>query len=195
MRLHIFSGKEEFWGVVSRRFPENKKISRESPGKGWFFCNIVLRTSQVFVRTHTHSLIWMNGHATRLARLQTLQNRCLRLVLGVDNRFSREALYRTLEVKNLKERWETHGLILIFKLLHNLAPPSLSSRIEFKSQSNYTLRSNNTQIVLPRPRTNFVNSSLYSASKLFNSLAINLRTINDIKIFAKEIKKTSPLQV
>ena len=31
--------------------------------------------------------------------------------------------------------------------------------------------------------------------KLFNSLAINLRTINDIKIFAKEIKKTSPLQV
>ena len=77
------------------------------------------------------SLIWMNGHATQLARLQKVQNRCLRLALGVDNRFRREALYRTLEVKNLKERWETRGLIhvRILKLLHNLAPPSLSSRI------------------------------------------------------------------
>ena len=96
------------------------------------------------------------------------KNRQLIMKITSDNRFSREALYRTLELKNLKERWETHGLILIFKLLHNLAPPSLSSRIEFKSQSNYTLRSNNTQIVLPRPRTNFVrNSALYSTSKLF----------------------------
>ena len=139
------------------------------------------------------SLIWMNGQATQLARLQKLQNRCLRVILGVDSRFNRETLYRTLETKTLKELWETNALIFVYKMLHNLTPPSLSSRIEFRSQPNYSLRNDNTQIVLPKPRTNFIrNSSLYTTSKLFNSLPLHLRTITDSKLFAKEISKTTP---
>ena len=137
------------------------------------------------------SMLWMNGHATQLAKLQTLQNRCLRLILGVDSRFNRQTLYRTLEVNTLGERRKIQALIIIFKLLHNLAPLSLSSRIQLRSQSHYSLRNVNTQIVLPRPRTNFLrNSALYSASKLFNNLPVSLRTINDTKMFTKELKKT-----
>ena len=136
------------------------------------------------------SMLWMNGHVTQLAKLQTLQNRCFRLILGVDSRFNRETLYRTLEAHTLGERRKIQALVIIYKLLHNLAPLSLSSRIQLRSPSHYSLRSVNTQIVLPRPRTNFLrNSALYSASKLFNKLPISLRSTNDIKIFTKELKK------
>ena len=42
------------------------------------------------------SIIWMNGNSTDLKRLQILQNRTLRIVLGVDARYNREAWYNTI---------------------------------------------------------------------------------------------------
>ena len=50
------------------------------------------------------SIIWMNGNSTDLQRLQILQNRALRVVLGVDARYNREALYNTVGVDRLEER-------------------------------------------------------------------------------------------
>ena len=111
-------------------------------------------------------------------------------ILGVNNRFNRDELYRTLAVDRLQQRWEKQSLIFIFKLLHNLAPPALSSKIQFKSSNNYRLRNTNTQIMLPKPHTNFVrNSSLYFACRLFNNLPFDLRTIDDVTTFTKKIKK------
>ena len=136
------------------------------------------------------SMLWMNGHVSQLAKLQTLQNRCLRQILGVDSRFNRQTLYRTLDVNTLEDRRKIQALVMVYKLLHNIAPLSLSSRIQFRSQSHYCLRNVNTQIVLPKPRTNFLrNSALYSASKIFNTLPVSLRTIDDLKTFTAELKK------
>ena len=136
------------------------------------------------------SIIWMTGHTSQLNRLQIIQNRCLRMVLGVNSRFNRETLYSSLKVDQLKERREKQSMIFIYKLLHNLAPKSLSSRVEFRSLDNYTLRNTNTKITLPKPRTNFIrNSPSYLACSLFNNLPIYVRTANSIKTFSKEIFK------
>ena len=50
--------------------------------------------------------IWMNGHITHLRRLQNIQNRALRIVMQVDNRFNRKTLYNTLKTDCLFDRWK-----------------------------------------------------------------------------------------
>jgi len=134
---------------------------------------------------------WMNGHLTYLRRLQTLQNRALRIVLQVENRFNRQTLYATLDVDCLFDRWKRQELLLIFKLLNNLLPHSLCSRIE-KKENIYIIRNYNNIISLPRPKSNFLkNSTLYSASKSFNSLPQDKRLITSLKLFASAISHIS----
>ena len=131
--------------------------------------------------------VWRNGNESQLNRLQVLQNRALRSVLEVNNRFNRATLYNTLNVDQLDERWNKQSILLIFKLVNNIAPPSLCSRIHLKSH-NYLLRNIDFQIQLPRPHTNYLKKSpLYSASKLFNNLPANIRLENSLGAFARLI--------
>lgn len=140
------------------------------------------------------SVIWRTGHSGQLHRLQVIQNRCLRMVQGVGTRYNRETLYSSLQVDRLKERRGKQALIFIFKLLYNLAPTTLSSSVQLRSFENYTLRNSNTQIVMPKPRSNFVrNSPLYVACKTFNNLPVHLRRISDIKSFSREIMKLAEI--
>ena len=67
----------------------------------------------------------MNGNLSDLQRLQTLQNRALRIVLGVEARYNRETLYRSLNMDRLNERWKKQSLILIYKAIHNFTTRSL----------------------------------------------------------------------
>ena len=121
------------------------------------------------------SITWMNGNLSDLQRLQTLQNRALRIVLGVEARYNRETLYRSLNMDRLNERWKKQSLILIYKAIHNLLPEALCSRVELR-QSPYDFRNIDTLVKLPKPRTNFLKRSpFYSAAKLFNNLPNNIR--------------------
>ena len=133
----------------------------------------------------------MNGHLSHLRRLQIIQNRALRIVLQVDNRFNRQTLYDTLKVDCLTNRWKKQALILIFKLLNNLLSPNLGARIE-RRESTYNLRNHDILISLPKPKTNFLkNSPLYSASKLFNSLTQEIRIITSFSLFSKALSHHS----
>ena len=80
-----------------------------------------------------------------LNRCQIIQNRCLRTVLGVNIPNNWETLHSILEVNQLNKRREKQSMIFIYKLLvlHNLAPPPLSSKTEFRSLDNYTLGNSN----------------------------------------------------
>ena len=129
----------------------------------------------------------MNGYSIHLSRLQVIQNRALRIVLQVDNRFNRQTLYRTLKVDCLVDRWNKQALLLIFKLLNNLLPQTLCAHLK-KRESNYSLRNYDNIISLPRPKSNILkNSTLYSASKLFNNLPQGIRTIHSLYAFSKAI--------
>ena len=135
--------------------------------------------------------IWMNGHITHLRRLQIIQNRALRIVMQVDNRFNRKTLYNTLKTDCLFDRWKKQALLLIYKLLNNLLPQSLCSRIQ-RRESSYNIRNYDTVISLPKPKTNYLkNSALYSASKLFNSLPQEIRTTYSINMFSRALSDYS----
>ena len=131
--------------------------------------------------------IWRNGYKGQLDRLQFLQNRCLRSVLNVNSTFNRATLYNILKVDQLNQRWDKLSKIIVHKLVNNLAPSVLCSRIQFKSRK-YSLRNTTHQIQLPKPHTNYLrNSPLYSASKLFNNLPVSTRLVKNPASFARLI--------
>ena len=120
------------------------------------------------------NVIWLNPLSAQIKKLQTVQNRALRLILNVDNRHHRRNLYEDLKIDCLSVKVKKCLLILIFKLIHHIAPESLCSRITFK-ENVYDLRNHKCILNLEKPRSNFMkNSSLYTATRLFNALPENL---------------------
>ena len=135
--------------------------------------------------------LWRNGNSVHLRRLQKIQNRALRIVLQVDNRFNRQTLYSTLKVDCLIDRWKKQALIFIFKLLNNFLPESLCERLE-KRVSHYNLRNHENILNLPKPKSNILkNSTLYSASRLFNTLPTETRSLTSITAFSRAISHIS----
>ena len=152
--------------------------------------NTALLVYKTLIQPHFDycSITWMNGNSSDLKRLQTLQNRALRIVLGVDAQYNRETLYKTLKMDRLTDRWKKQSVTLIYKAIHNLLPETLCSRIELR-KSPYHFRNIDTSVKLPIPRTNFLKRSpFYSAAKLFNDLPNNIRIINNLSSFVKAIQ-------
>ena len=139
------------------------------------------------------NVIWLNPYSAQMKKLQTVQNRALRLILNVDNRHHRRNLYEDLKIDCLSVKVKKCLLILIFKLIHHIAPESLCSRITFK-ENVYDLRNHKCILNLEKPRSNFMkNSSLYTATRLFNALPENLRIENNINSFTRGIAHIYPL--
>ena len=133
------------------------------------------------------SIVWFNAGKVLIKELCTLQNRALRLILGVDALYSTSLLYFSIDIAKLELRWKRQAVSFIFKLLHGLLPLSLCSRISLK-ESKYSLRNCECKIYLDKPRTNYLrHGGLYRGIQIFNSLPCNIRQINDLSVFNKAI--------
>ena len=154
---------------------------------------IVLYNTMVQSYLDYCNVVWLNLNSRQVKQLQTLQNRALRLVLNVDNRYHRRNLYDELNIDCIDVRVKKSLLILIFKMIHHIVPEAICTRISFK-ENLYNLRNHKCILNLDKPRSSFIkNSSLYNAIKLFNTLPESLRTENDINKFTRGIAHIYPL--
>ena len=159
--------------------------------------NTALTLYNTMIRPHFEycSTIWMKPNSGHIKRLQTLQNRALRIVLKVDYRYHRRDLYHTLQVDCLNAKVKKELVTLIFKILKNLFPDILHSQINLKMTS-YNLRNSALKIQLPKPRTNFCkNSTIYIAAKLFNELPESVRTRTTLSQFQRDISSIFILEL
>ena len=158
----------------------------------WYVNSVLLRKRMklAFLKKEAISIGYISA---QIKKLQTVQNRALRLIFNVDNRHHRRNLYEDLKIDCLSVKVKKCLLILIFKLIHHIAPESLCSRITFK-ENVYDLRNHKCILNLEKPRSNFMkNSSLYTATRLFNALPENLRIENNINSFTRGIAHIYPL--
>lgn len=79
--------------------------------------------------------------------------------------------------------------LLVFKVLHGLAPSYLENVIRVKSEGRYHLR-NKDQLFVPRTKCKKFEHRAFFKSEpvLWNSLPDNLRQITNIQKFKKELK-------
>lgn len=128
---------------------------------------------------------------TDATRLQTLQNRCARLVTGAMFRSPTIALLKDLGWERLETRRLIHKLIFFHRLYYNNPPlPSyLTDMLTDKRQDATGLRlRNETHLTIPPTRiASFHRSFLPSTIRQWNLLPLPIRDITSRQDFARQV--------
>lgn len=134
-----------------------------------------------------------NMPITGSTRLQKLQNRAARVITkqGYDTRSV--DIRNQLNWKTLSDQRKDHMLIMVFKLLNNLAPSYLRDHFETSENNNYSLRGRKMMCVLPKPRTEFLRRSFaFSGAKIWNELPESIRCIDNLNTFKSHLQSLLP---
>ena len=139
-------------------------------------------------------LVWDPIGATLSNRIQTLQNRAARVILGFRNEHGQsEAALCELGWKTLKERRLIMKARLMYKITHSQAPVALTEIFE-NLQQIYNLRNNEFKLYLQKPNTEYLKKSIgFCGAKLWNELSGNLRIADCLNSFNTLIADTSLL--
>ena len=130
--------------------------------------------------------VWDTIGTTLSDRLQKLQNRAARAIVGRKNEHGQSELaLNELNWKPLSERRTQFVASLMYKITHDLAPLRLTDIFQKTSSSqHYNLRGSSTKLHLPKPKTEYLKKSLsYRGAKLWNSLPNELRQKESLAIF------------
>ena len=122
-----------------------------------------------------------------------LQPFCFTAPIVLNGQF--EIALNQLGWKTLNERRRQFVAKLMYKIIHNLAPKSLT-KIFHKSNASmkYNLRGSFNKLNLPLPKTEFLKKSLsYRGAKLWNSLPNEIRNKESFFSFNSLISTTSRL--
>ena len=96
--------------------------------------------------------------------------------------------WQTLDVKRLENK-----LILMYKILNNHTVPNLNELFCKRNtiQNNYNLRSSDTDLLLPKPNSEFLKKSfLYSGAMQWNHLPEDFQKSETLFSFKKKIRLT-----
>ena len=137
------------------------------------------------------SEIWGCCNKTLSTKLQKLQNRAARILLGTSYDTNSDSLIDKLGWRKLDKRRLINKATMVYKSLNGLAPNYLLSKFTYRSNvSSYSLRDTNDNFTIPLPHTNFMkNSFSYSGAVLWNSLLVELRQANSLGAFRAGCKQ------
>ena len=116
-------------------------------------------------------VVWGNLNQGLTERLQKLQNRAARIITKSEYSIRSADILDKLHWDNLEKRRFQHKATLMYKILNNLTPSYLNVYQKLKEQTDYNLRGQDTNLVLPKPRTEYLKRSFrYDGAKIWNSL-------------------------
>ena len=136
------------------------------------------------------AVVWGTAHSKYINLIEKQQKRAARLLLKPP-RFSRSLnLFAQLGWLPFKKRVEFHRGVLVYKSLHNLAPPYLASKFT-QVENRYTTRSQqNKTLLVPKPNIEqFRRSFSYMGTTLWNSLPQMVKDQESLAAFKKAYSK------
>ena len=137
------------------------------------------------------SSVWYGISDTLSQKLQKLQNRAARVITKSTYDTSAKPLLNSLNWDDLATRRKKQLLISVFKSIYGLFPSYLQDMFVFRDSSN-NLRNLENKLLLPKPRTNYLKSSIsYSGAALWNSLPVEVRSAESLQIFKRKINEIS----
>ena len=141
--------------------------------------------------------MWHGFRADHINKLYKLQKRAARVITGSSYDIRSTNIFETLNWRPIKDNLDERDLVMIFKALKGLVPDYLMQTINLNENGNYQLRSNNRNIYLPKPKTNFLKHSFpYRGAMSWNNLPnhiIDQALIEDVSVnsFKNVIKRMS----
>ena len=98
--------------------------------------------------------VWDVFSETQSKRLQKLQNRAARIIMNMSNDTDHSVALKALGWKTLKVERKKAKAKMMYKLLNNMGPQSLTNVFTYKGETSYNLRNISGILCLPQPRTN-----------------------------------------
>ena len=117
--------------------------------------------------------IWGNANTELMSAVIKFQKRAARSILDKPIDTPSEQLFAELKWMEFPVRVTYQKAILMYKIMHNLTPPHLTSLFKFsKEVHDRTLRSTSENLLyVPKPNFEFYRNSLaYSGSKIWNKI-------------------------
>ena len=151
-----------------------------------------LQIYHALIRPHFDycSSVWDECNVTLCDKLQKLQNRAARVITKSSYDVSANHLLTSLRQDNLAKRRKKLKAILMFKILDGLAPDYLQDLFSIRT-TKYYVRNLEMKLNLAKPNTNYLKKSFsYRAASLWNNLPNNLRTIESVRSFKKEVNRS-----
>lgn len=118
------------------------------------------------------STIWNDGSNTILNKLSKLQRRAARVITGQSYDIRSTEILESLNWLPIEDYLVKREVLMTFKALTNRQPKYVQDFFTTCENSNYSLRSNNVKLSLPKPKTNFLKRSFsYRAAQRWNELS------------------------
>jgi hypothetical protein len=118
---------------------------------------------QALVQRHFDccSMVWGNCGKTLKGMLQRLQNRAARVISGDSYEVSCSLdILSKLNWKTLEERRNEQQLKCVSKALACQCPENISNMFTMSNSARHDLRSNNSKLVLAKPKTNSLKTNI-----------------------------------
>ena len=124
----------------------------------------------------------------QISKLQRVQNAAARIALDLSKFCHVTPALRQLHWLPVVKRIQFKILLLTFKAIHGLSPPSdISELLTIKPKSTYGLRSNNSTLLLPPAQkmlpTLVARSFVASVKRAFNGIEANFHSRPNIRDF------------
>ena len=136
------------------------------------------------------SPLWDTCGKTLKDKLQRVQSRAARVITGTNYDTRSVDILAKLEWKTLQARRKQMKSILIYKILNEQSAPYLRNSFIKTSDCDkrYQLRNSETDLALPRPRTNFLKRSFkYSGAMLWNNLPDEAKRAKSLRQFKRSV--------
>ena len=141
--------------------------------------------------------VWDVFGETQSKRLQKLQKRAARIIMNMSNDIDHSVALQTLSWVPLKTERKKAKAKMMYKLLNNMGPESLTNLFTYKSEmTNYNLRNISSSLSLPKPRTNNMKKSfMYDGAYFWNSVPKEIRESKSLLENAKTTISPPPQRI
>ena len=133
--------------------------------------------------------VWDVFEETQSKRLQKLQNRAARIIMNMSNDVHHSVVLQALGWKTLEAERKKAKAKMMYKLLNNMGPQSLTNLFTYKDEvTSYKLRNISSSLCLPHPRTNNMKRSfMYDGAFLWNSIPRDIKRSKSLSSFRTKI--------
>lgn len=132
------------------------------------------------------SLLFLSNE-TQLKRLQKIQNKIMRVVIGCSRYTSIASMLETLQWLSVKQRIYYNTMIFIYKIYYGLLPQYLSCHLSIISDHHNFNTRNKSNFTVPFYTKKFSQNSLfYKGVQLYNNLPTTVKTSRSLPIFKRE---------
>ena len=122
-------------------------------------------------------------------RLQKLQNRAMRIILGCDRYTSINFMFQALQWLPVSVYIKFNVLVFIFKIKNGLAPKYLLDKIVYSNEVHgYNTRQKANFFIPPRSKTTSMNSVFFKGLDEFNRLPTGIKCLKTLATFKKQLK-------